>query len=71
MHPESQTPEDSDSGIAITAKLIKLNWLQGYRHAGNRLRRGEGLGLDLSLCVGKTFHKAEATFLEREGGRAV
>jgi len=71
MHPESQTPENSDLAITIMAKLLKSNWLQGYRHAGNRLRRGEGPGLNLSLCVGKTFHKAEATFLEREGGRAV
>ena len=71
MHPESQTPEDPDSGIIITAKPFGLNSLQEYRRARNRLGKGEGLGLDLSLCVGKTFHKAEATFLEREGGRAV
>lgn len=71
MHPESQTPEDPDSGIRIMAKLFGLNLLQEYRRARNRSGTGDGLGLALSLFVGKTFHKAEATFLEREGGRAV
>ena len=71
VHPESQTPQSGESGSSnLMLSYLYLLTCEDSQQGRWQIRQKTALRLeDRAWPMGKCFHRAEATFLGREGRR--